>query len=418
MKTSSMVLRLTIILFVFFFCSPHNQGVCAEPAIHPKTWDGDAGDGLWSNRLNWSDDELPSSKDIIVIRNVSGEIHLGDFDFKSFTIEGTLQVVGASPSFATTLVIDGDFTLTNAGSILLQGAGASLINEGVIETTLKGRILLQGNATFVNNYTVTNSGTIQNQGTFNNSAIVTNNGRILNQGTFDNFGTLDNTAGFLDNQGRFISECDSTLSGGIITGNPPQDVCEGDNTPPQITVPENITAEATSPSGASVFFSASAVDDIDGPVTPSCSPLSGATFELGDTTATCLAVDEAGNVGGASFTVSVVDSTPPKVIAALDPVDAGDESRFRVRFSASDIVDPTPAVEAVLKVGSSRILSVSDGQVIALELEDDDLEIEQKGGLLDIEASSLTLRVNATDFSGNTAVVIALPVGPASTIDE
>lgn len=394
-----MVLRLIIILFVIFLCSPHNHGVCADPppAI---TWNGNAGDGLWSTPGNWSLDRVPFSNDKIIIRNVSGEIHLGDVDFKSFTIEGTLQVVGASPSFAITLIIDGDFTLTNTGSILLQGAGASLINEGVIGTTLRGRILLQGNATFENNYTVTNNGMIQNQG------------------TFDNFGTLDNTDGFLDNQGRFISECDSTLSGGIITGNPPVDVCDSDTTPPQITVPEDITAEATSPAGASVFFSVRAEDDIDGTVTPTCTKSSGDTFPLGDTTVTCMAADEAGNMGGASFLVSVTDTTPPNVIAALDPVVAGDEGRFRVRFSVSDIVDPAPVVEAVLVMGSSRILLASDGQVIGFEREDDDWEIEQEGGILEIEAPSLTLRVTATDFSGNTAVVLAQPVRLASTEDE
>src|SRR5262249_3827842 len=53
---------------------------------------------------------------------------------------------------------------------------------------------------------------------------------------------------------------------------------------PTVTVPANITAEATSSSGAAVTYTATASDAVDGPLTPTCAPTSGSTFPLGPTT--------------------------------------------------------------------------------------------------------------------------------------
>jgi hypothetical protein len=86
-----------------------------------------------------------------------------------------------------------------------------------------------------------------------------------------------------------------------------------DTTPPVVTVPGNITVEATSPSGAVVTFSATATDIVDGSLTPSCTPhKSGDTFPFGTTTVTCSATDSHGNPATPkSFTVTVADRTPP-----------------------------------------------------------------------------------------------------------
>ena len=96
-----------------------------------------------------------------------------------------------------------------------------------------------------------------------------------------------------------------------------------DNTAPVITVPSNMTAEATSASGAAVSYTApSAVDAVDGSVAASCNKNSGDIFPLGDTTVTCNASDTAGNSSSPStFTVTVHDTTGP-VIAAHSTVTA------------------------------------------------------------------------------------------------
>jgi hypothetical protein len=86
-----------------------------------------------------------------------------------------------------------------------------------------------------------------------------------------------------------------------------------DSTGPIIAVPGDFSVEATSASGAVVTYSASANDAVDGPVPVSCSPASGATLGLGPHTVTCTASDSHTNSSSASFTVSVVDTTPPVI---------------------------------------------------------------------------------------------------------
>lgn len=86
-----------------------------------------------------------------------------------------------------------------------------------------------------------------------------------------------------------------------------------DRTPPVVTVPPNNTEEATGPGGAVVTFSASATDLVDGAVPVTCTPPSGSTFPIGDTTVTCTTRDSAGNDASGSFTVTVRDSTAPVI---------------------------------------------------------------------------------------------------------
>jgi hypothetical protein len=83
-----------------------------------------------------------------------------------------------------------------------------------------------------------------------------------------------------------------------------------DVTPPTVVV-DDTTAEATSPAGAVITYPASAVDNVDGPLTPTCVPPSGGTFPLGATTVTCTAKDAAGNAGSDTAVMRVVDTTPP-----------------------------------------------------------------------------------------------------------
>jgi hypothetical protein len=87
-----------------------------------------------------------------------------------------------------------------------------------------------------------------------------------------------------------------------------------DTTRPLITVPEDITEEATSPDGEQVSFQVSAQDDEDGPTDVSCDHNSGETFPIGETIVTCNAEDLAGNrADEKSFTITVQDTTAPDV---------------------------------------------------------------------------------------------------------
>jgi hypothetical protein len=91
------------------------------------------------------------------------------------------------------------------------------------------------------------------------------------------------------------------------------EVAATDTTPPVITVPANITTTATSLAGATVNYTVSANDAVDGPVPVTCTPASGSTFAIGVTTVNCSANDKAGNIAAASFTitVTVTDTTSP-----------------------------------------------------------------------------------------------------------
>jgi ELWxxDGT repeat protein len=109
--------------------------------------------------------------------------------------------------------------------------------------------------------------------------------------------------------------------------------------PPVVLVPANATFEATSSAGAIVTFTATAVDTVSGIVSATC-PTSGQTFALGATTATCTATDGLGNTGAASFTVTVVDTTPPALTVTDLTVVATEAAGIPVDFmlTAQDLV--------------------------------------------------------------------------------
>ena len=74
---------------------------------------------------------------------------------------------------------------------------------------------------------------------------------------------------------------------------------------PTITVPANMSVDATSPSGAPASYTVSFNDNVS-VIDGSCTPASGSMFVMGPTPVTCSASDAAGNRASASFTVTVV----------------------------------------------------------------------------------------------------------------
>lgn len=92
-----------------------------------------------------------------------------------------------------------------------------------------------------------------------------------------------------------------------------------DATAPTISAPGGLGVQATKPEGADVEFSATTADAVDGPGSATCSPASGSTFALGDTTVNCTATDARGNGPTAtSFVVNVFDLIPPDITAPPD----------------------------------------------------------------------------------------------------
>ena len=99
---------------------------------------------------------------------------------------------------------------------------------------------------------------------------------------------------------------------GVLQSSPP------DTTPPVLSLPDDITAEATDTLGAAVTYTASAMDDVDGPITPTCAPPSGSTFPVGTTTVQCSVTDGAGNTASGAFKVMVSYTAPPGTASTFD----------------------------------------------------------------------------------------------------
>jgi hypothetical protein len=155
------------------------------------------------------------------------------------------------------------------------------------------------------------------------------------------------------------------------------------NTPPVLSVPDDVTVDATSPDGAAVEFSATATDD-SAVAGVSCSPASGSTFGAGTTTVTCTATDDDGATATGSFTVTVRGaadqlgdlllaadgvgpgrSLPAKVRSAIGALAAGDVATtcatlhaFGNEVRAQTGKSIPPAVAAALTADATRIRSV------------------------------------------------------------
>lgn len=132
-----------------------------------------------------------------------------------------------------------------------------------------------------------------------------------------------------------------------------------DNTPPVVSVPADITAEATGPNGAAVNFTVTATDPDDPAGAPSCDHPSGSTFPFGTTLVTCTSTDTHGNTGSASFHITVQDTTPPALVLPADfSVEATSASGATVSYSATatDLVDGTVPVSCSPSSGTTMPL--------------------------------------------------------------
>jgi hypothetical protein len=121
-----------------------------------------------------------------------------------------------------------------------------------------------------------------------------------------------------------------------------------DVTPPVVTVDDR-TVEATGPAGAVITYPATAVDNVDGTLTPTCGPASGSPFPIGHTTVTCTATDSSGNLGSDTAVMTVVDTTPPTPSCVQGPNPGGHIPPAKnpdgfYRLLATDLVDAHPVV--------------------------------------------------------------------------
>jgi hypothetical protein len=138
--------------------------------------------------------------------------------------------------------------------------------------------------------------------------------------------------------------------------------------PPVVTVPTNMSVEATSLAGATVNFSVSAKDWHGVPITTvNCTPMPGSTFAIGTKTVTCTATDSGGLTGSASFTITVRDTkgpvfsgVPTSPIVAYATCAAGAKVTYATP-TANDAVDGKvavsckPASESQFVIGQTTV---------------------------------------------------------------
>jgi HYR domain-containing protein len=85
----------------------------------------------------------------------------------------------------------------------------------------------------------------------------------------------------------------------------------GDTTRPVLSLPGDLTVDATRPGGARVSYTTTATDDVDGTVPVTYSLPSGPRFSIGTTTVSCSASDSAGNTAAGTFKVTVLGAPRP-----------------------------------------------------------------------------------------------------------
>ena len=132
-----------------------------------------------------------------------------------------------------------------------------------------------------------------------------------------------------------------------------------DTAAPVIAAHADITAEATSASGAIVTYTNPATSDaVDGAGAATCLPASGGTFPLGNTTVTCNATDSHGNTASpTTFVVHVVDTVAPVIASHADvTVEATSASGATASYvspSTSDVVDGSGTATCAPASGST-----------------------------------------------------------------
>jgi len=181
------------------------------------SWDGGGGDLLWSNSLNWSNNQLPGADDDVTI-NAAGNVTIahtaGTTSIRSLTLSDSLTVNGGTLSVSDGLTVANGNTLTvSGGGVSFEALGAAAI-DGVSLIVNSGSLSLSG----ATNYAHTN-------GNNNNTATFRANGSTAEL----HLGNLETVTGGDTIDDQFVIEA---LSGGRINLGKVTDILDpttGDN---------------------------------------------------------------------------------------------------------------------------------------------------------------------------------------------
>jgi hypothetical protein len=141
------------------------------------------------------------------------------------------------------------------------------------------------------------------------------------------------------------------------------DVTVVDTTPPELTVPGDITVVLEGTNGTEVDFTATATDTADANPAVTCTPASGSLFPQGTTTVDCEAVDRSGNSVADTFSVTVELGSGSGLSASKKSVKAGSVAPFVWAWTNNfgnpvDVGNGNQDIEARLKVDKCPSTSI------------------------------------------------------------
>jgi len=183
--------------------------------------------------------------------------------------------------------------------------------------------------------------------------------------------------------------------------------------PPTLSLPEDVVVEATSGAGAAVSYGgATAADSAGNSVPVACLPASGGVFPLGTTHVSCTAAGISGTVATGTFTVSVVDTTPPVItVGRSAPPNAQGwyNTDVVLTFTAHDAVSQTFNCEmATLRLSGGSPLSVTmrtegAGQRVKVSCVDQAGNRAFAAPVVNIDKTPPTIQIIGVDASGYVA---------------
>ncbi len=173
---------------------------------------------------------------------------------------------------------------------------------------------------------------------------------------------------------------------------------EAPNTPPVLTLPADITVEATGAAGAAVNFEATAADAEDGALGVVLSRQPGTVFPLGTTTVTASAQDSKGLTATGAFNVTVRDTTAPVIrslTATPSTITKANNKMTPVVITAdvADAVDSTPTTRIIGVTGSENV--AGDWQITG------DLTLQVRARATAKTGRVYTVTVEGRDAAGN-----------------
>lgn len=193
-----------------------------------------------------------------------------------------------------------------------------------------------------------------------------------------------------------------------------------DTTPPDLTVPADVTVEQESAAGTVVPLSATATDICDADVDITDNQM--AIYPLGVTVVTFTATDDSGNVSSKTVTVTVVDTTPPVLtvnpsmaelwppnhkyvditlgVTVTDVCDADVADKVQLVSVTSD--EPEDVMGANNKKNGGDGNTVND--IVIVDQNTLQLRAERLGGS---DGRVYTINFMVTDASGNTTTAAA-----------